>query len=269
MQNMAEVTLTYCVLAHESTARVERLADKLLKEDDTGQVIVHFDRKSGTAPYQALCQRYADEPRCHVLADRVRCGWGQWSLVEATLRMLRHAQLTRKTDYYYLLSEYCYPTQPLSALKQHLTRHRGTNFIECEGSSWIKGGIREDRYLYRHFLNKRRYPKLHRWTYKWQKWLGLKRKVPEGLTIRFGSQWWCLTQEAVEHILRVEPYYWDFFRWVWIPDECFFNSVFGSDKPRKYILTSYQFDTQGTPLLYNITDLGKIKRSFFFIRKVE
>lgn len=265
---MAEITLTYCVLAHESTARVERLVDKLLSEDATGRVIVHFDKKSGKGPFEWLRERYLDQARCHILPNRIKCGWGQWSLVEASLRMLRHAQLTCKTDYYYLLSEYCYPTQPLSALKQHLAKHRGANFIECEDASWIKGGIREDRYLYRHFLNKRKYPKLHRWVYKWQKWSGLKRKVPDGLIIRFGSQWWCLTQEAVEHVLTLEPHYRDFFRWVWIPDECFFATLVRFDNLKSVKLTYAPFCNKGTALNIDFKDIESVEKRFFFFRKV-
>ncbi|MBZ5486445.1 hypothetical protein HW452_02795 [Halomonas aquamarina] len=261
---MADLSITYLVLAHESVSRVTRLVDKLLLEDTNGQVIVHYDKKSGKAPYERLSDYYANEPRCHVLLNRVRCGWGQWSLVEATLRMLRYAQASYKTDYYYLLSEYCYPTQPLSALKEHLKKHRGTNFIECENSRWIKGGIREDRYLYRHFLNKRKYPRLHRWTYKWQKWLGLKRKLPDGLTIRFGSQWWCLTQEVIEHVLVLEPYYQSFFRWVWIPDECFFSSlVFSKSEVNSNLLTFYQFNVSGAAVYLD----SIVSNKYFFYRK--
>lgn len=266
---MADLTLTYLVLAHESPDRVERLVDKLLKEDASGQVIIHFDKKSGQAPYLQLCTRYQQEPRCHVLPQRVRCGWGQWSLVEATLRMLRFAQATCKTDYYYLLSEYCYPVQPLNALKNFLKHYKGTNFIECKDSRWIKGGIREDRYLYRHFLNKRQFPRLHRWVYKWQKWLGLKRKVPEGLTIRFGSQWWCLTQEAIDDVLAQELKYRHFFRWVWIPDECFFNTLCDSKTSGKsLLLTQYKFDCNGMPCTISIAELAKNDDAIFFVRKV-
>lgn len=265
---MTDITLTYCVLAHESTARVERLVDKLLEEDTSGQVIVHFDEKSGEKPYRWLFKRYKQEERCHILQNRVRCGWGQWSLVEATLRMLSYAQATRKTDYYYLLSEYCYPTQPLSALKIFLQENKGTNFIECEDSSWIKGGIREDRYLYRHFLDKRKYPRLHRWMYKCQKWLGLKRKVPESLTISFGSQWWCLTNESVEYVTSVVTRYRGFFRWVWIPDECFFSTLLFSHKKSFLSITYVNFDSLGLPKEKKLENISNVELKYFFLRKV-
>ncbi|AJY51400.1 beta-1,6-N-acetylglucosaminyltransferase [Halomonas sp. KO116] len=266
---MVDVSLTYLVLAHNSTERVARLVDQLLAQDLSGRVIIHFDKKSGEAPYQWLCERYHSQARCYVLPQRAYCGWGQWSLVDATLRMLRHAQSTGKTDYYYLMSEYCYPTQSLSALKSYLVANKGTNFIECEDSRWIKGGIREDRYLYRHFLNKRNYPRLHRWTYKVQKWLGLKRKVPQDLTIRFGSQWWCLTQEAVAYVLEQEPIYRSFFKWVWIPDECFFNSLCRQSHLKiAHELTYYSFNLQGTPDIMSHREVCHLGKQYYFARKV-
>ncbi len=265
---MSELTVSYLILAHESTSRVTRLADKLLKEDPTGQVIIHFDKKSGKAPYQYLKEHYISNERCHVLGNRVRCGWGQCSLVEATLRLLRYARQTQKTDYYYLLSEYCYPTQPIANLKAHLSKHYGTNFIECEDSSWIKGGIREDRYLYWHFLNKRKYPKLHRWSYKIQKFLGLKRKVPEGLNIRFGSQWWCLTDSAMLHVLKAERKYRSFFRWSWIPDESVIQTlVFSNGKLMESgrSCTYANFDENGNAEI--LSSIEQVDRNFFFARK--
>ncbi|RUR46005.1 beta-1,6-N-acetylglucosaminyltransferase [Vreelandella populi] len=258
------LNVTFLILAHDSVTRVCRLVEKILREDPDCKIVVHFDKKSGDEKYNVLKKKLSKYERCHVLANRISCGWGQWSLVEATLKMLRYAQQTCKADYYYLLSEHCYPTQPLSELKKHLSHHYGTNFIECEDSSWIKGGIREDRYLYWHFLNKRKYPSLHRWTYKCQKWLGLKRRVPDGLTIKFGSQWWCLTQEAIDFVLDREPRYRSFFKWVWIPDECFFSSVVALDKETSKPLTYYEFNEKGMPKVWS----GVVhQQGFFFVRK--
>ncbi|MFP3325542.1 beta-1,6-N-acetylglucosaminyltransferase, partial [Planococcus sp. SIMBA_160] len=71
---------------------------------------------------------------CHVLHKSVTCGWGRWGLVKASLMMLDYAQNDKATDYYFLLSEYCFPIQPLSKLMLHLEENTGANFIECSDS---------------------------------------------------------------------------------------------------------------------------------------
>lgn len=263
------VTLTYIILGHESPARIIRLATKLLDEDPAGRVIIHFDKKSPRAKFAQLKDDLGHHHRCHLMENRVRCGWGQWGLVEAPLRALKYSlNSPHATDYYYLLSEYCYPVRPLSELKAFLSEDPTRDFIECFDSSWIKGGIREDRYLYRHYLDKRKKPKLHRWMYRCQKYLGLKRKVPDGLEIKFGSQWWCLSYKAVQHILVIEPCYRNFFRWVWIPDELAIQSmVFMRHQAiiSQCCCTYAKFDATGKPEI--ISSKSDIPRCCFFARK--
>lgn len=251
MTGNALVTVTFILLCHDSAERVVSLVRQLLEEDPDCRVIVHLDKKSSKDTFRKLVSALDDEPRCHLMRKRVRCGWGQWGLVEAPLRALRHA-LSQEvvTDYFYLLSEYCRPVRPLNELREFLTAHRETDFIECETSGWIKGGIREDRYLYRHYLDKRKHPKLHRWMYRVQKKLGLKRQKPKTYEVRFGSQWWCLSRETVRRVLN-EKYNnpgFTMLKTAWIPDECFFQSVvyfLSRERVDSKSLTFSEFDAKG------------------------
>lgn len=260
------VTLTYIILGHESPARIIRLANKLLEDDPTGRVIIHFDKKSPRAKFVQLKDALGHHPRCQLMENRVRCGWGQWGLVEAPLRAIKYSLNSRHaTDYYYLLSEYCYPVRPLHELKEFLSEDPTRDFIECFDSSWIKGGIREDRYLYRHYLDKRKYPKLHRWMYRIQKYLGLKRKVPEGLEIKFGSQWWCLSQNTVSKVAKKCKKEADFLKVAWVPDEMFFQTLAIKLNPEKLSaksLTYYKFNDYGVACLLD-ADSATDNMAFF------
>ncbi|SHJ96999.1 beta-1,6-N-acetylglucosaminyltransferase [Halomonas caseinilytica] len=222
------VTVTFILLCHDSAERVITLVRQLLEDDPDCRILVHLDKKSPKETFHKLVSVLDDEPRCHLMRNRVRCGWGQWGLVEAPLRALRYAfDQEVVPDYFYLISEYCRPVRPLRDLREFLTVHQGMDFIECKTSEWIKGGIREDRYLYRHYLDKRKYPKLHRWMYRTQKRLGLKRREPHAYEIYFGSQWWCLSSSTAKKTLCaiVKDPKLRFFKTVWIPDECFFQTI--------------------------------------------
>lgn len=272
MTSKGNITITYIILAHDDPVRVEFLADNLLSQDPTGQVIIHFDRKSDKKKFNYLAETYDSEERCHILKKRVRCGWGLWGLVEASLRALQYAQDTHPTDYYYLLSEYCFPTQPLQTLKEFLYSSNGKSFIEINDSNWIQAGIREDRYLYYHFLDKRRFPKLHRWCYLLQKSLGLKKSVPDNLDVKFGSQWWCLHASAVQKVLEKNETVTNItklLKYAWIPDECYFQTIINTkDKSERHInktLTYYKFDQNGKAL--KVENINKIPQGYFFARK--
>ena len=94
----------------------------------------------------------------HLVEDRLACGWGDFSLVEATLRALRLIR-DRNIDCerIVLMSGACMPIRPLAELSAFLDRHPQTQFIEIHDSDWIVGGMREDRYRYRHVVNQRRH----------------------------------------------------------------------------------------------------------------
>lgn len=195
------INITYLILAHDNPARLQNLIEKL-DEDPTATIVVHYDRKSPHREYNQLIKANEHNSKVHILSKVrcVACGWGEFSIVQATFNLIRYSlALPEQSDYCYLLSGACYPIKPLSELKAYLAEHRGTAFIECKDSSWIQAGMREDRYRYHHFLNFRKHPWLFRRVYRWQRYLGLQRKLPKGLDqIRFGSQWWCLPTDLLK-----------------------------------------------------------------------
>src|SRR5215469_9156411 len=99
------IRLAYVVLAHESASRVAAHAEMLANADPTGQVIVHYDRNSPAGEFAALTAALAGRERVHLVANRVRCGWGMFGLVDAVvraLRIIRERELG--CDYVFLLS---------------------------------------------------------------------------------------------------------------------------------------------------------------------
>lgn len=267
MSEEAEVTISYLILCHDSPDRIVRLVTRILSDDETGQVVIHFDKNSSRAKFNELKTRLYDASRCHIVEQRVKCGWGQWSLVEATFLLICEA-LNNKTTHYYLVSENCYPVKPIESLKKFLYNHKNNDFIECEDASWVTDGVSEGRYQYLYFFNKKKYPRLHRWGYKMQSRLLKKRKTPKGLAIRFGSQWWCLTNRTLNKIVDSHYAYRGFFVYTWIPDEMYIQSLIWKLSRKTVIsktLTYYNFDECGHP--ESVDKLKTYPESVFFARK--
>lgn len=269
MSEDAEVTISYLILCHDSPDRIVRLVTRILSDDKTGQVVIHYDKNSSRKKFNELKNKLRGIGRCHVLTNRIRCGWGKWGLVQASLEMLQFSVLSNLSDYYYLLSEYCHPNKPLTDLKKYLTRNRGKVYIECEDEHWIKSGIKRDRYMYWFFFDKRKMPRLHRFTYRLQKNLKINKRKASDLNVRFGSQWWCIDVDAARYILKYECKYRGFFKTSWIPDEMFFQSLLWRYKKDKLIsrsLTYSKFDEDGKPIVFSHSSI--IGESYFFYRKV-
>jgi hypothetical protein len=60
----------------------------------------------------------------HVLEDPIHTKWGNWTLAEAVLRLLRHALTNHQFDYFQLLSDSCLPIRPEHEFVQTLLSQR-------------------------------------------------------------------------------------------------------------------------------------------------
>ncbi|MDR3390211.1 MAG: beta-1,6-N-acetylglucosaminyltransferase [Sulfuriferula sp.] len=59
-----------------------------------------------------------------VLENPVHTKWGNWTLAEAVLRLLRHALINHQFDYFQLLSDSCLPIRPAQEFAQTLLSQR-------------------------------------------------------------------------------------------------------------------------------------------------
>jgi len=271
------VKIAYILLCHGNIEPIKRLITQILESDTNCAIVVHYDKRDSSDHYLELKASYSGS-RCHFLsdADRVQGEWGTFGLVQAVLNAFDYIkESSLGCSHCYLISGSCYPLRPLYELNEYLGVNRGLNFIECQGSDWIRGGIKKDRYFYHHVLSKRKYPKLFRWIYLAQKRLGLKRIGATSMQVYFGSQWWCLTWESVSKIVeyaKSDKRFVKFFRTVWIPDECFFQTAVRQlcdpEKIADRSLTYYEFDKKGKPRYFAKNEIAcDILRNYFFIRK--
>lgn len=268
--------LAFVLIAHEPAEAVGKSIDMLLKADDECVVSVHYDRNSSPAEFAEIKRRYGTNERVLLVEDRARCGWGQFGLVDGTVRALRQLAASGKAySHAYLVSCSCWPIRPLIELKQFLDRNGSVDFIESHDERWMTGGLRGERYTLRHPFSFTRQRGLFEASVRLQRKLGIKRKIPAGLSPRYGSQWWCLRRETITGILRwvdENPDGYAFYRQVWIPDETFFQTIvhaLGGAIASGYIPTLYTFNVHGKPIVFYDDHLAWLQQQpHFFARKV-
>ncbi|MCT8330239.1 beta-1,6-N-acetylglucosaminyltransferase [Albidovulum sediminis] len=251
--------IAFILLCHKDPDGVIRQARSLAEAGDC--VAVHFDGRAPDESYARIREGLSGVAGVTFAARRVRCGWGEWSLVEATLEAVKAARTAfPDATHFYMISGDCMAIKSAEYAHALLVREDADHIESFDffESGWIKTGIREERLVYRHYFNERTRKALFYASLNVQRRLGLRRKVPAGLRIMIGSQWWCLRRGTIDKVLdlcRSRPDVVRFFRTTWIPDETFFQTLVRHVVPgpeiRSRSLTFLSFSDYGMPTTFH------------------
>ncbi len=260
------------MLCHTALDRASKVARHWAERDCP--VVVHVDARVKRADYQKLMDSLADKPNVR-FSKRYSCEWGTWGIVAATQAaatlMLREFADVRHV---FLASGSCMPLRPVSELIAYLDERPKTDFIESvttEDVGWTIGGLNIERFTMRFPFSWRKNRKMFDLYVRFQRSVGLRRRVPDGIVPHLGSQWWCLTRATLTAILdnperaEIDRY----FRHVWIPDESYFQTLVRqvSAHVESRSLTLSKFDFQGKPHIFYDDHLQLLRRSDCFIAR--
>jgi hypothetical protein len=269
--------IAFILLCHKDPAAIIRQAERLTSTGDC--VSIHFDARAASSDYAAITEALADNPSVCFSKRRIKCGWGAWSLVQATLAALEAAeQAFPDATHFYMLSGDCLPVKSAAYAHRFLDAN-DRDYIESFDfftSDWIRTGFREERLIYRHVFNERTQKWLFYRSFELQRRLGLTRRIPEDIEVQIGSQWWCLRRRSIEKVLtfcRKRRDVMRFFSTTWIPDETFFQTLVRHLVPEREIesrtLTFKVFSDYGMPVcFYNDQYDLLVSQDYLFARKI-
>jgi hypothetical protein len=226
------MNIAYLILAHKNPEQLIRLIRRL--EDKETSFFIHLDQKSGKKIYSQLVNELSDISQLYFL-KRYRCYWGGFDIVNATIEGIKTIFETQiDFDYVFLISGQDYLIKPKTEIKIFINQNKGQEFIEsfslysqnrwsnCEGEYQAL-----NRVQYWYFRYRSRY-------ICWKR----KRKFPLDFEPHGGSQWWCLSRECLEYInnfIPNHPEFVNYFKYVFIPDEVFFQTIIANSPFRDKI----------------------------------
>ncbi len=244
----------YMLLTHKDPHHVEELARRILDLSPAGHVVIHYDLASGDLPWQGRPpDRVHFVERGHVL-------WGDWSIVAATLRMVRFAYQDLGADWFVMLSGEHRPVVDLRQWERSVMASGTDAFAEAEALQQTihfgRSGEDANRFLARC---------LHRWvtvkeprsasgnkvfnkvfsglwrmsryvlpfcaieySHRRQAWfVGLPRRRgrPEATTFYKGTQWIGFNRHSAGAVLGTDPAVTEWFMRSHIPDETYLQTV--------------------------------------------
>lgn len=269
--------IAFILLCHKDPKGVIAQARRLTATGD--YVAIHFDARANPRDFEMIYTALADNPDVVFSRKRWKCGWGEWSLVGATLDTVRSAvDGFPLATHFYMLSGDCMPVKSAEYAHTFLDGE-DCDYIENFDffqSEWIKTGFKEERLIYRHWFNERTQTKRFYASYEMQKRFKITREVPSDIQIMIGSQWWCLRRQSIERVLEFcanRPDVMKFFATTWIPDETFFQTIVPHVVPRKELrartLTYLVFTDYGMPVTFHNDHYDLLtSQNYLFARKI-
>nr|WP_214649939.1 beta-1,6-N-acetylglucosaminyltransferase [Palleronia pontilimi] len=260
------------MLCHDALERAAQIARHWAERDCP--MVIHVDSRVSAARFRKFRDAVKDLDNV-AFSPRVKCEWGGWSLVSATLKaseiMLREFP---QAHHIYLASGTCLPLRSVSELKTYLAERADTSFIESVTTAdvpWTKGGLDSERFTLRFPFSWKKQRFLFDAYVQLQRRLKFKRRIPYGIRPHMGSQWWCLTRRSLKAILE-DPRRREFERYfqrVWIPDESYFQTLVRLHPGRveSRSLTLSKFDFQGKPHIFYDDHLQLLRRSDCFVAR--
>jgi Core-2/I-Branching enzyme len=209
------------MLVHQNPRLLKRAIGTLSSEDSA--FFIHVDGKSDI-------QSFTDIGGSNVFfaERRVAINWGEFSMVQATLQLLRHAlERPEGYDYFVLLSGSDYPLRGGNYIRKFLEVHRGEQFMSAVKMP-APGYPLSKINLLRYSSDK----PVRRFAARALAKVGLAqrdhRKHLRRLQPYSGSQWWTISRDASRYIVEFttsNPHLEKYFRNTFTSDEMFFHTI--------------------------------------------
>lgn len=190
--------LAFLIQAHKSFNQLEKLIYFLNKNNC--DIYVHIDLKSEEL-YNELRKIKKKYKRLNLVKNRKNVIWSGFSQVEATLEMLKLANL-QKYDYINLISGEDLLIKSLDEFKIFLKKNKGKEFIEFEDIGNKKWRLKKYSF-FRENLNNRKlfFRVVDNIIRRLQPKIFERNNLQYFKKLYYGSQWFTLTGDVVEFIL--------------------------------------------------------------------
>ena len=279
------MTHAYCILAHNEFPLLTRLVSTL--DYPCNNLYIHIDKKVSGEVFQQVKSTLEDTVRHASIAftpRRVDISWGDFSMVEAELLVLREASAAHH-DYYHMMSGVDLPIKPHSEILRFFEEHAGEEFIQ----GYAVPPRSPERLRMRYY-----FPFQHTVGHHYFRPLGLLQDLlllPQALVgvnrlrrlpgLHKGSQWFSATHAFVTDLLEfysheehLRPY-----RMTLCPDEIFVTTFAFTGKYRENILLYKRYPNDerllpsnmrlvvwekrgaGSPMTYDMDNLSRLMES--------
>lgn len=235
----------YIITAHTNPEQLKRLICKL--NDEYSIFYIHIDLKSDISEFKKVI----DFNNVIFIENRIDCIWGDFSIVVATINLLKEASKSGDSDKdskIIVLSGQDYPIKSLSDINNYLKANKEYEFISFELDPIPNDHERIKKYkinvsskrgnfmLLNSFFNSNLKDKLRRIKYLIKKIISfddftnmLFDRKPLFQDNYKGSNWFCINEKTAVKILRYidknKTKLYNYYKYTFCADEHFFHTI--------------------------------------------
>lgn len=214
-----------------------------------------------------------------VEAKKVR--WGHYSQIECELRLLKAAVSHGGYDYYHLLSGVDMPIKTIETIDVFFEKNKGKEFVHFDAAQVQEVDV--ERIKYYHVLPGRKQfeRRINGLFIRLQKLMGVDRLRKSGWTVQKGANWFSITHQFAEELVRNEFLLKKRFSYSFCGDEIFLqtylvnskykSNLYGKTLNNDYSMCMRAIDwKRGNPYIYRIEDISDLlKSNLLFARKFD
>lgn len=223
-------TIAYLIMAHEVNDELKLLIESLLS-DQRARLYVHIDAKLTDLGW--LSQ---DIDKVEVLRNRKIVNWGGFSVVEATLLLLKAALLDKENERFVLLSGSCFPLRdPLAVGTAILQQNKPSLAVWGQIDPALAENENLGRYVvtkYHPFDIKLTNPKNSAFNaFAWNIYKFVNNNIPYERKVEIsdlwkGSQFFAIPRNVAMRFVEPQEKLVHALRFAMAPDEIFFTTLY-------------------------------------------
>lgn len=263
----------YLIIAHNNVAILQLLLSSI--DDEANDIYVHIDKK---ADYDGSSLR-TNKSRLTVIHQRYDARWGDFSLVEVELELMRTAFNSEGYEYFHIISGVDVPIKSQAYIHSVCDGNKGTEYLGIANASDAELRYRSGHYFAFPRMFKSSYlaiKSIRKFILKMQDLVGYRRNTD--IELKKGSQWCSITSDLVKYLLEKEDEIRRRFNHTFCPDEVFIQTMCWNSAYRKNICNvNDEFDScrrfikwsNGALSPISVSDIDAMKQSNrWFARKI-
>lgn len=274
----------FLILLHNNYDQVRKLI--ILLDNKDSYIFLHIDKKSNLSDND-VAQFVNVAHLAHIFfVDRVSVQWGGYSLVQATLNLLKKAD-EYDLDYYHLISGADLPLKSWKAFDAFFEKQNDVQFVSYVPEEYQQSLQKRVKY-YWFFQEKIGNPKRaiqHKDYYRIsllaiqralvfvQKALGVdRRRKNADVSFRIGSNWVSITKDFLSYVVGKEQWIKETFKDTLCSDEVFITTLLSNSKFSGKIQDNQRYIDwgRGNPYVFRERDYAELMTSEkLFARKFD